>query len=179
MMFSEGAEGRNGEIVRLFETTFADSEGEAEGSAIGELARQLLSQTPERDLYCFLAEEDGRLVGAVAFSRMVFDGDDRTAFLLSPMAIVTDRHGEGIGQRLIAHGLAALRERAVDVVFTYGDPDFYSRAGFRQITGDFAAPPYPLGQPHGWQATALQGEELTPLRGASRCVSAFADPAYW
>jgi putative acetyltransferase len=87
--------------------------------------------------------------------------------------------GRGSGSALIRHGLDALRARGVDVALTYGDPAYYGRIGFRPITTEIAAAPYPLQFPHGWLGQALDGGPLRPLVGEVACVPALADPAFW
>ncbi len=67
-------------IVALFATTFAQSEGDAEGRIIGELARNILSNTPDEDIFVFSANDDGgALIGVIAFTRLTFP-DDRGRF---------------------------------------------------------------------------------------------------
>jgi predicted N-acetyltransferase YhbS len=170
---------RAGEIEDLVAATFAASEGAEEGRLIGGLARDLLATTPAEELRVFLALEAGRVIGAILFTPLVFQDDPRRAMLLAPVAVATDRQGRGVGQALIAHGLDALRGEGVDVAVTYGDPAFYGRVGFRQITEETARPPFPLSLPHGWLAQALDGGPLAPLKGPSRCAPALSDPAFW
>lgn len=174
-----GLDGREREIVELFTATFTASEGAGEGALVGDLARRLLGTTAEGDLFVFTAREAGAVVGAVVFSRLSYDADERTVFLLSPVAVATDRQREGIGQRLIGQGLSALRQAGVDVAVTYGDPAYYSRVGFVPITEAAARPPFPLSRPEGWLGRSLTGEALAPLAGTARCVAAFDDPALW
>lgn len=179
MELETGHRGREDEIVALFTATFTASEGAQEGALIGALARDLLGGTPEEDLLVCTAREAGALVGACIFSRLAYDADERTVFVLGPVAVATGRQGEGIGQRLLRHGLAALREVGVDVAVTYGDPAYYAKVGFAPIDEAFARAPFPLQQPHGWLAQSLTGGPLAPLKGPARCVAALNDPAYW
>ena len=110
---------------------------------------------------------------------MPYDADDRTVYILSPMAVATERQKRGIGQSLISHGLSVLRQMGVDVAVTYGDPDYYSRTGFIPVDTETVPAPFPLQYPHGWLAQSLAAKELQPLRGQPRCVSALSDPAIW
>jgi len=174
-----GHEGRDDAIIALFTRTFADAEGEKEGALIGALVRRQLSDTPEDDLTVFLAIDAGALVGASVFSRLVFDHDPRTVFLLSPMAVATERQGEGIGQALISHALQALRADGADIAMTYGDPAYYGQVGFKPVSEDFAPAPLALSQPQGWLAQSLTPAPLTALAGPSRCIAALNDPALW
>jgi predicted N-acetyltransferase YhbS len=179
VQFSTGFEGREREIVDLFTATFTASEGAEEGALIGELAHNLLRGTDAEDLFVFTAEDGGLIVGGIVFSRLTYDRDERTVFVLAPVAVASEHQGKGIGQRLIVHGLAGLREAGVDIVLTYGDPAFYGRVGFRPITETFARAPFALNHPEGWLGQSLTGRELTPLRGTVRCVEALNDPAFW
>jgi len=178
MDWLEGAAGREDAVVDLFAASFADSEGEEEGAVIAGLVRALL-RTPPNDLFVFTAAEDGPLLGGIIFSRLSYSEDDRSVFLLAPVAVATAHQGRGVGQTLIAHGLNAMKAAGADIAITYGDPNYYSKTGFRPLSLQQAAPPHPLQQPHGWQGQALAGGVLAPLKGAATCVPAFDDPAFW
>lgn len=166
-------------LAALFADTFAASEGAEEGARIGALARAMLADTPATDLRVFTAEDRGTLAGAILFSRLACDGDARSVFVLAPVAVATDRQGEGIGQRLIANGLEALRAEGVDIAVTYGDPAFYGRVGFAPITTADIPAPYALQFPEGWLGQSLSGVRLGPVTGPCRCVAALADPVFW
>ncbi len=166
-------------IAALFASTFTASEGAEEGALIGALARRLIAETPAEDLRVFTAWEDGALLGGIFFTRLTYAGDPRTVFLMAPVAVTTERQGQGIGQRLIAHGLDTLRREGVDIAVTYGDPAFYGRVGFKPVTEDDLPAPQPLNQPQGWIAQSLTEAPLTPLGGPARCAAAFDDPALW
>lgn len=166
-------------IVKLFASTFATSEGAEEGALVGALARRLIAETPAEDLRVFTAWEDGTLVGVIIFTRLTYEGDPRTVFMMAPVAVAKVHQGKGIGQRLIKHGLSALRQEGVDIAVTYGDPAFYGRVGFKPVTEADLPAPQPLQQPQGWIAQSLTEAPMTLLRGPARCVAAFDDPALW
>jgi predicted N-acetyltransferase YhbS len=172
-------EGRQAEVTGLFVQSFTASEGEEEGALIGGLVRALLADEARDDVAVFVAEEEGRIIGAGIFSRLSYAADPRRVMILSPMAVASDRQGRGIGQRLLTEALAALRAGGVDVVMTYGDPAFYGKVGFRPVAQDVVPPPFPLGQPEGWIGQSLTGDALAPLKGPCTCVGALADPAIW
>ena len=54
--------------------------------------------------------------------------------MMAPVAVATAHQGKGIGQRLISHGLDALRREGVDIAVTYGDPAFHGRVGFKPVS---------------------------------------------
>ena len=179
MRFSTGPNGREEEIVALFASTFTASEGAEEGALIGDLARNLLDGTAPEDIFVFTAEEDGAIIGSIVFSRLTYAQDDRTVFVLAPVAVAADRQGMGVGQKLLAHGLHALRHSGVDIAMTYGDPDYYAKVGFMPVSEVDAPPPYKLNQPEGWLGQSLTDRPMTPLKGPSRCVAALNDPVFW
>lgn len=178
-MFGSGGGGREQRIVEVFAGSFSDSDGEQEGAAIASLVRGLLDGTAAEDIEVFTAEDDGELVGAAIFTRLRYPRDSRVVFLLSPMAVATARQGMGVGQRLLSHALQSLRAGGVDVVITYGDPDFYGRVGFAPLSEEAAPPPLPLSRPEGWLGLALSAAQLTPIPGPSSCVAALNDPHHW
>ena len=179
MEFSAASKGREQQIIDLFTATFTASEGEEEGALVGGLVHNLLRSTPEHDLFVFTAVEAGAIVGSVCFSRLTYDQDERTVFILAPLAVATEHQGKGIGQRLLEYGLQALRKAHVDMAVTYGDPGYYSKVDFTQITEVFARPPFKLKHPEGWLAQSLTEAEMTTLTGPSCCVDALNDPEFW
>lgn len=179
MQFTSSSRDRAEELAALYRTTFTNSEGAEEGQLIGKLVEDILSTTAENDMFAFSAIKDGQIVGAIIFTRMTFAEDERTVFLLSPVAVATSHQGKGLGQELLRHGLDHLRENGVDIALTYGDINFYARVGFAQISEDIASAPQPLQYPQGWLGQSLDGQDFTPLKGASTCVPAFDNPQYW
>ncbi|WP_435344984.1 GNAT family N-acetyltransferase [Haloarchaeobius sp. HRN-SO-5] len=90
-----------------------------------------------------VAEADGRVVGHVLFTEVTVDGTD-AALTLAPVAVHPDRQGEGIGSRLIRHGLDSCRDAGYDLVVLHGDPEFYSRFGFEPATPHGLTHPFDL-----------------------------------
>ena len=169
----------NSEAIRqLFIKTFSDSEGEAEGTLIGNLVDDLINNTDADDLDGFIATEDKQIIGSIFFSRLTFQ-QVVNAFLLSPVAIHPEYQGKGIGQRLINFGIEQLKKKSVTLIVTYGDPAFYSKVGFIQIDEQTIKPPFVLSQPEGWMAQSLDNDEIIPIRGNSFCVKAFNNPELW
>ncbi|MDE0696754.1 MAG: N-acetyltransferase [Boseongicola sp.] len=179
MELSAGCKGKEQEVIDLLSAAFAASEGAEEGALIGDLVRNLLATTADADIHVFTVREERSLIGAIIFSRLTYDQDDRTVFLLGPVGVTTDRQGARIGQRLLTHGISALRKNGVDVAMTYGDPNYYSKVGFRPVTEEFARAPFKLKYPKGWLGQFLTDGKMTPLNGPSRCVEAFHRPDYW
>ncbi|CAG20194.1 GNAT family N-acetyltransferase [Photobacterium profundum] len=134
------------ELKHVFYKTFSDSEGVAEGTSIGDLAYDLMTTTNENDLQVFVATENAKVLGCIIFTRMTFE-NSVNAFLMAPVAINTAYQGKGIGQALITFGLQTLQDQGVALVFTYGDPNFYSKVGFAQISEQQVKAPLNLTYP--------------------------------
>ena len=166
------------EIKQLFTKVFSDTEGQSEGALIGSLTYDVMTGTDAQDLYGFVAIENKQIIGSILFTRLTFQ-NSVNAFLLSPVAIHTSYQGKGIGQKLISFGIDHLKKNKVSVVFTYGDPNFYSKVGFNQITEKTAKAPFELSQPEGWLAQSLVSDKVKPITGNSYCVEAFNKPEIW
>lgn len=170
--------GQAEEIITLFTRVFSDSEGEDEGALIGALVRDLMTGTDPADLYGFVAVEDRQIIGSIFFSRLTFVSGI-PAFILSPVAVHTGHQRRGVGQRLINYGLQQLKDAGVELVMTYGDPNYYSRVGFHPVSEETIQAPLPLSFPDGWIGQSLTGETVSPIPDRPTCVAALNKPAYW
>ena len=167
-------------IECLFRSVFTKSEGEAEGELVGNLAKELMIETAEDDLYGFVAVEQEQIVGSIFFSRVaVEDNSEIECFILAPVAVHSDFQGKGIGQSLINHGLNTLRDKQVNVVLTYGDPRYYCKVGFQSISHEVIRAPFKLSQPEGWLGQSLVGDAIDTISGRCVCVNAWNNPVYW
>jgi putative acetyltransferase len=166
------------EVIELFTNVFSASENETEGQIIGNLVSDLIATTEPEELIGFVATSDDCIVGCIFFSRFVVPSDE-VAFILSPVAIATSEQGTGIGQQLIDYGLNHLKLLKVNLAFTYGDPSFYSKTGFNQISESILKAPFELSQPEGWLAQSLDGNPIKAMQGSSKCVEALSDQKYW
>lgn len=181
MEFSVYDPGEIDEIRDLFTRTFTDSESEGEGTMVGNLAYELMNTTDNHDLFVFIARDHhhgAQIVGCIIFSRLTFDcGID--AFLLSPVAVSTDCQGKGTGQALINFGLSKLKDNGTELVFTYGDPNYYSRTGFAPVSEAVIRAPLPLSHPEGWLGQSLVSKTIEPVNGKPQCVKAMNKPEIW
>ncbi|WP_221073730.1 GNAT family N-acetyltransferase [Agarivorans aestuarii] len=165
-------------VTQLFEQVFADSEGAEEGQLIKALVAEMIETTPEQDLIGFVASTNEEMAGCIFFSRMLLASND-VAFILSPVAIATKQQGQGVGQKLINYGVEQLRKLDVDLLITYGDPNFYGKVGFKQITEQQIKAPCKLSHPEGWLAQSLSNQEIPNIKGSSQCVAALNKQKYW
>ena len=166
------------QVKKLFTEVFTKSEGREEGELIGGLASKLQEATDPSDIFSFIVKDGDTIVGCIIFTRITFE-TPVDAFILSPVAVATDYQRQGLGKKLIRFGLDHLKSKDVELVLTYGDPDFYSKVGFKQICEDVAKAPYKLSQPEGWLAQSLDNDKIRPIEGGSKCVKALSSQVYW
>ena len=179
MQFTEFMSDSIDEIIQLFTKTFSDSEGKSEGELIGSLVSNMMKKTEKENLYIYIAKEDKKIIGCIVFSRISFEKKSINSFLLGPVAVHTDYQGKGVGQKLINWGHNDLRKKGVELVFTYGDINFYSKVGYNIISEKTIKAPLELSYPEGWLAQSLLNKEITPISGDSYCVEAINNPIYW
>ncbi|SFF18224.1 putative acetyltransferase [Aureimonas phyllosphaerae] len=103
------------------------------------------------DVISVVAVDGDYFVGHALFTAL--EGAEK-ALALGPVAIVPDRQGEGIGARLVRHGLDLAQQRGWRSVFVLGDPAFYGRLGFRANLAKGAIVP--------WAGPNFQALELVP-----------------
>jgi len=119
------------EIYHLVETAF-ESAPHADGDEQDyvQKLRDSPNYLPELAL---VAEREGELIGHIMLTRLdveTANGRQET-LLLSPLSVASPHRSHGVGAALVRESLSravALKHRAVLVV---GDPEYYSRFGFR------------------------------------------------
>lgn len=77
-----------------------------------------------------VAEDEGRVVGHIAFSPVTISDGSPDWYGVGPVSVVPDRQRQGIGSRLIESGLERLRALGAQGCMLVGDPAFYTRFGF-------------------------------------------------
>ena len=77
-----------------------------------------------------VAIENDRIVGHVAFSPVMIDGENKGWFGVAPVAVLPLHHRKGIGSALIEAGLARLRAEGAAGCVVLDEPTYYARFGF-------------------------------------------------
>jgi putative acetyltransferase len=77
-----------------------------------------------------VVEENGTIIGHIAFSPVTIDGIHNNWFGLGPVSVRPERQRQGIGKALILSGLEMLKERGACGCALIGSPEIYSRVGF-------------------------------------------------
>lgn len=106
-----------------------------------------------------VAQQDGNVVGHVAFSPVdISDGSPRW-YGLGPVSVLPELQGSGVGSALVRQGLAALQALGAQGCVVLGEPGYYGRFGFRSGQGlllDGVPPEYFQSLSFGAQAAAGQ-----------------------
>jgi len=94
-----------------------------------------LVDTLRRDgtlLLSLVAEDAGRLVGHVGFSRVWVEQPQQRlpAMSLAPLSVVEDRRRRGVAAALVEQGHRYLRTTGETIVFVLGNPAYYGRFGY-------------------------------------------------
>ncbi|MES9853122.1 MAG: N-acetyltransferase [Candidatus Thiodiazotropha sp. L084R] len=153
---------------------------ESENKLISKLAISLLSEKTTPQTISLVAEADGMIVGHTAFSPVRADTDKNfLGYILAPLAIDPNFQKRLIGSTLVKTGIEMLSTLKVNILFVYGDPEYYSRFGFSTKEACHYTPTYKLQYPFGWQAVML-GEYDTPTSPLSlTCVDSLCHPELW
>lgn len=77
-----------------------------------------------------VAEDEGEILGQVAFSPVAINGEFHGWYGLGPVAVRPDCQRQGIGKALIQEGLAQLRTMGAAGCVLLGSPAYYQRFGF-------------------------------------------------
>jgi len=161
-------------ILSLHEDAF----GETEGKVIEPLVRAMFADESAEPLLSLVLEDGDEIVGQILFSRVRIEGaEELPASILAPLAVSSARHGQGLGTKLIEHGLEVLKQRGVAVVLVYGDPRYYSRTGFD--ADHHIEAPHKLEYPEAWMALELEPGALARAKGVARCCAALNAPELW
>ncbi len=109
------------QILPLLDRAFAPSISEAE------LVRNMRDRG--KISLDMVIEQAGRILGYICFTRAYDSLKNPIGLHLAPLAVLPGRQRRGLGRRLILAALGILD--AATVVYVLGDPEYYTRSGFR------------------------------------------------
>ena len=81
-----------------------------------------------------VAEDDGQIVGHVAFSPVTLSGGEGGWYGVGPISVAPGRQRSGIGSALMREGLGELEAQGAAGCALVGDPAYYNRFGFTART---------------------------------------------
>ncbi len=107
----------------------------------------------------FIAEHNGVIVGSIMYTRSAValdTGGTLPVIGFGPLSVLPEYQRQGVGRALIAHTLGLAAGMGFTAVLIYGDPAYYSRAGF------LPAEQFGIATEDNQYHGALQAYELTP-----------------
>ena len=123
-------------------------------------------------LVSLVAELDGRIVGHILFSRawIAMPCGSHAVVALAPMAVLPDYQRQGIGRRLIRHGLDLLQDQGEKIALVLGHREYYPRFGFSSEKAESIESPFPKDS---FMAMELKPGALDGVVGKVRYPAAF------
>ena len=123
-------------------------------------------------LLSVVAELDGQIVGHILFSRMTIETSTGSvaAVALAPLAVLPPYQRQGIGGRLIRHGLDRLQDLDERIVIVVGHANYYPRFGFSSEQARSLESPFPRAV---FMALELSSGALDGIHGTVRYPPAF------
>jgi putative acetyltransferase len=116
-----------GEVRTVHGLAFGD------GERVPRLVDALRAATAALPPLSFVAAFGDRVVGHVMLSACRLDARPQLVdvYSLSPLGVLPEHHGHGIGTALVKHALAAADQAGIPLVFLEGSPRYYGQRGFR------------------------------------------------
>jgi len=151
----------------------------SEAKLVSELAVDLLNENYPVKIISLVAIENNQIVGHAAFSPVFYENTSKHfGYILAPLAVSPKFQKNNIGSSLVKYGLDIISNMGPFIVFVYGDPQYYSRFGFKTDLANNFIPPYTLQHPEGWHA--LKFNSAVFFEGGSiTCVNSLNDPKLW
>lgn len=129
-------------------------------------------RTEDAVLLSVVAESAGTVVGHILFSRMsiVTPSASIPAVALAPLAVRPSHQRQGIGGKLVRHGLSRLHEMGERIVIVVGHPAYYPRFGFSTALARSLQSPF---KSEVFMALELSPGALTGVHGHVKYPAAF------
>ncbi len=153
--------------------------GEEERDSIIQLVTEFITQPGEFSVFSFVSKDNESLNGHVIFSEVKFKTHIKKAYILAPLAVMPSQQKKGLGTNLVNHGLEYLKSLGAQFVFVYGDPNYYSRFGFKVENSNLFVPPFELQFPHGWQYLSFNNPSLPSLPIEFSCAPPLSKSELW
>ena len=121
-----------------------------------------------------VAEQKEQIIGHILFSRIHIEAGDREipALALAPMAVLSEYQTQGVGSKLVRHGLEECKRLGHAIVIVLGHPAYYPRFGFSaELAKSLDCPYGDVGA--AWMALELNPGALNGVRGKVVYPSAF------
>ncbi len=148
------------------------------------LTEGLIKDDTAQPVITFLAFDDHNAVGYATFANAKVDGWHQSdhVSIMAPLAVIPEHQDSDIYQLLMEEGVKKLKQIGTEMVFTYGDPEYYKQLGFVPEAESFGfAPPSALaGKDHEkWMVQALSIKGLSKNVGSVICSKYMNKAEFW
>lgn len=120
----------------------------------------------------------------------VFEKDERhqemrraqlTAVLLSPIGVLPEEQGRGVGRKMIEVAIKELNKMRIDLVFVLGDPSYFARYGFRSAESLGFEPPFKITETNtaSFMVKGLRTGVIGDFRAKVKCCDTLNQPGFW
>jgi putative acetyltransferase len=82
-----------------------------------------------------VAISENEVIGHIAFSPVMIDGEHGQWYGLGPLSVSPARHRQGIGSALVRDGLQRIKQSGANGCVVLGNPVYYQRFGFKVNPG--------------------------------------------
>ena len=123
-------------------------------------------------------EKEDKIIGNVLFTPFELNNhSDKKCYLLAPIGILPEFHGQGFGKELIEKGVAHLKTMDVDAIFVFGYPKYYGMRGFYPT---YVALPYQTEviRIDAWKMMELKSGSMAEVGGTSVACDAIMKPEF-
>ena len=165
-------------VQQFFKKVFTKSESTKEGNIVGNLSYKLSKLIDDENIIGIEGKINNKIVANIFLSKLYFK-EDYLVYLLAPVAIDRNYQRKGLGQKIIQYGIKYLKKQKVDLLMTYGDPNYYSKSGFKKTKVTLIPAPYKLSQPIGWLANKISSKRSIKLKSKPSCVLPFRNKKLW
>ncbi|NNK75898.1 MAG: N-acetyltransferase [Maribacter sp.] len=123
----------------------------------------------------FVALKNETIVGHILFTPATIDGSASIGIGLAPMAVLPSEQKNGIGSKLVRHGLDYLESDGCPFVIVLGHPKYYLRFGFEPASKYNLHSQWEEVPDEAFMAIILNTESIPQSGGISRYRSEFND----
>jgi putative acetyltransferase len=122
------------DVLRVIEAAFEDH---------GEQVADIWATLGHHKRAGLVVEQGGHVLGHVGLSRAWVDARRALVevWVLSPLSVVPERQGQGIGTALLAEAVGTARGSGVPALFLEGSPVYYGARGFERADRRGFLPP--------------------------------------
>lgn len=162
-------------IKNLYLQAFDNSEAEL----VSGFAVNLLHEKSTINIISLVAIDNDAIIGHTAFSPVFLDStNEHFGYILAPLAVLPTHQNNRVGSTIVNHGLDIISSLGAFIVFVYGDPQYYSRFGFKTVLAQNFTPLYTLQYAEGLQAMKFNCT-VFPEGGKFKCVNSLNGPKLW